>query len=465
MKLTRDYLINTLGTSTVAVITFVFAAAIRLFFRDDHAGRTLFIMGSFAVSYYAYHNLSTQWKRVSRGILIGLAIFMFLILLSETMKAATSNTEFDFMCFYMQGQLGVHHLNFYDPHSFKILLQNNNLNYTFSQDFKSQIIDVGLLSPPITMLFFAPLSSIDYHTSRLILTILIFIFIFGNAVLANIIFVKNDRSFYSFLFILLIIMFLPGTSETIGYNQTNFFLLFFLLLALYKINKPISGFYLAISLIIKPISGLLVLFFISAKKWKPVIYFAATLIALFSITASLWGFQNISGFFQSPPTQRLPQQIYLQNINQSLIAVLNRNLQRYSLSKIFINSIYYFCALIMIVLSYIASKGLNKLNLYLSFFVFVLCMLMIYPSSLWHYMVYLTPLLIYFLLQKQNKKYFWIIILPAISFLGTEVFFTYLILWIALLCLGFFFSNDEKIFQKFNAIPETNPGKYDSLLY
>ena len=103
MKLTQDYLIKRLGTFIVAIIVFLFAAAIRLFFRDDHGGRTLFIMGSFAVSYYAYHNLNTQWKKISRGILIGLSTFMLLILIMETLKAATSNKEFDFMCFYMQG--------------------------------------------------------------------------------------------------------------------------------------------------------------------------------------------------------------------------------------------------------------------------------------------------------------------------------------------------------------------------
>jgi len=216
MKLTGNYLIKNLNTFIVSLTVFALAAAIRLFFRDDHGGRTIFIMGSFAVSYYAYHNLNTHWRKISKGILIGLSIFMLLTLTIESLKAATSNNEFDFMCFYMQGQLGLHHLNFYDPHSFKILLQSNNFNYTFSPGFKSQIIDVGLLSPPITMLFYAPLSSIDYHTSRLILTILIFVFIFGNAVLANKIFVKNERSFYSFLFILLIIMFLPEQAKPLG---------------------------------------------------------------------------------------------------------------------------------------------------------------------------------------------------------------------------------------------------------
>lgn len=456
MKLAQNFLLKNLKTPVISIIIFILAAGTRLFFRDDVGGRTFFIMVSLTASYYAYHNLRTQWKEISRGILIGLATWMFLILVIETVKAAISNAEFDFMCFYMQGQLGLHHLNFYDPESFKILLQNNDFNYTFSPAFKSEILDVGLLSPPITMLFFAPLSSIDYPTSRLIFAILIFIFIFGNAILANLIFVKKDRSVYSFLFVFIIIMFLPGTSETIGYNQTNFYLLFFLLLTIYKIDKPISGFYLALSLIIKPISGFLILFFISGKKWKPVIYFAVTSVVLFFITAFFWGFQNIVGFFQSPPTQRLPQELYVQGINQSMLGVLNRNLERYRLPQSMINSIYYFTAIIMTVLSYIASIRLNKLNIYLSFFVFTLCMLMIYPSSLSHYMVYLIPLLVYFLLKNRYKKYFWVIILPSISFLNTEVFFSYLILWMTLLYIGFFSHNGSNIYQPFKEETETS---------
>lgn len=405
-------------------------------------------MACFTASYYAYHNLNTQWKRISRGLLIGLATWMFLVLTIETLKAATSKAEFDFMCFYMQGQLGLHHLSFYDPESFRTLLQNYDFNYAFSPIFKSEILDVGLLSPPITMLFFAPLSSVDYQTSRMIIAILIFIFIFGNTILANTIFVKKDRSVYSFLFIFILISLLPGTSETVGYNQTNFFLLFFLLLTIHNINKPKSGIYLAISLIIKPISGFLVLFFISGKRWRSVAYFVSTLLILFALTAYLWGFQNIIDFFQSPPTQRLPQELYVQDINQSLLAVLNRNLERYRLPQSLINSIYYFIAITMVVLSYFASKKFMNLNIYFSFFVLILCMLLIYPSSLAHYMVYLTPLFVYFLLGKQNKKYFWEILLPSIIFLTSDVFFTYFILWIVLLLTGFFIPKTDIIYQK-----------------
>jgi hypothetical protein len=38
----------------------------------------------------------------------------------------------------------------------------------------------------------------------------------------------------------------------------------------------------------------------------------------------------------------------------------------------------------------------------------------------------------------------------------TEVFFTYLILWLVLLYLGFFFSRDEKIYQQFNEVIGTS---------
>lgn len=438
MKVSQDFLLKNFKTYIVAIIVFCITAGTFLLFKEDKGGKSFFMMASFVASYYAYQNLKTAWKHISKGILIGLGITLFLFVIIETIKAAISNAEWDFMCFYMQGQLGLHHLPFYNAHSFKTLLQSNNYHYNFSFGFRNEILNVGLLPPPISMLLFAPIGSVDYDTGRIIIAILIFIFIFVNAYLANLIFAKKERSPYSFLFVFIIIMLLPGTNGTIGFNQTNFFLLFFLLLTIYNINKPISGFYLALSLIIKPLSGFLVLFFISDKKWKSVTYFLATIIFLFSITGFLWGFDNIVDFFHSPPTQRLPLDLYEQGVNQSLLAVLNRNLMKYGITWKMINLVYYFSSAVLLVLTYLASKRLNKINIYVSFCTFILCMLIIYPSSLDHYMVYLSPLFIYFLFLKKSKKYFWLMILPAVSFLRTEVFFSYVLLWIALLYIAFF---------------------------
>lgn len=437
MKLTVEYILSKMKTPLVAILVFFISAGMLLFFQKDIGGKTFFMLAGFAASYYAYHNLNNKlWSQIAKGVLIGLASVMFLFLIIETIKAATSNAQWDFMCFYMQGQLGLHKLAFYDPNSFNILMKNINFHYTFSDEFKLEILNVGFLSPPITMLIYAPLALFDYQTSRVIISLVTFIFIIVNTILANKIFIKNERSFYSLLMIFIVIMLLPGSNSTIEYNQTNFFILFFLILVIYNINKPVSGLYLALSVIIKPISGILILFFVFYKKWKSVIYFSGVTALLFCITGLIWGFHNIFGFLSSPPTKRLPQYLYEQGNNQSLIALFNRDLKVFGLTQHIINMLYYLSICILVAATYFSSKKLKKVNEQLSFFPFLLCMLMIYPSSLSHYMVDLIPVLIYLLLVKQQNKYFWVMLLLSLSFTRIEAFFTYLIIWIVLLCIG-----------------------------
>ena len=207
---------------------------------------------------------------------------------------------------------------------------------------------------------------------------------------------------------------------------------------------------MALSLIIKPISGILILFFIVQKKWKQVAYFVATGAGLLLITGLIWGFQNIFGFIQSPPTLRLPQQLYIQHINQSLIGVLNRNLEIYGIAPKITNVFYYGSAIILLVGTCISSIRLNKVNSYLAFFPFILFMLIVYPSSLTHYMVYFIPIIIYFLFLAFYPKYVLTVLLISLSFAVTDVFFTYIILWTSLLCLSISFPTLMRFQQALN---------------
>jgi hypothetical protein len=438
MKITQGFISKNWQSTVVAIIVFFISAGILLLFRDDIGGKTFFMLICLIASYYSFRNIRQEaWKRISSGILVGLGAVMLLLLIVQTVKAARSALEWDFMCFYMQGLLGVHNLNFYNPDSFTVILGKMDFQYTFSDTFRSEILNVGLLSPPISMLLFAPLASLNLETSRIILSILIFVFIIINSFLANLIFVKKERSFYSFLFIFIIIIILPGTNSTVSYNQTNFFLLFFLLLTMLNLNKPSSGIFLALSLIIKPVSGILILFFIINKNWRSLIYFIVTVFILFLITGLIWGFDNIMDFLISPPTNRLPAFLYEQDNNQSLIGILIRNLKSYGLSGSIINICYFLLTTVLIGLSMFASKKLLIMNLKISFLVFIPCMLIIYPSSLNHYMVYLIPLIIYILFVENSEKYFWVLLMPALSFTRTETFFAYLIIWLALMIISF----------------------------
>jgi hypothetical protein len=378
---------------------------------------------------------------------------MFLFLVVQTVKAARSNQEWDFMCFYMQGQLGLHKLNFYDPNSFNILLSQHNFNYTFTGTFKQEIFDVGLLSPPITMLFFAPLAYFDHETSRIILSGMTFILIIVNAMLANRIFLQKEKSLYSFLLIFIAIMLLPATNATIQYNQTTFIILFFLMLTILNIDKPVAGICLALSLLVKPITGILILYFLLNKKWKSVAWFAATGAVLLFTTYLIWGYHNIIDFFLSPPTKRLPQYLYELNNNFSLVAVLNRDLKEYTSAYHLITLIFIAGAVVLLGFTYVMSRKLMKVDTRLAFFPYILYMLMIYPSSLECYMVLLVPALLYFLFLTGDVKYFWILLLPSLSFVRMGGFFTYLTLWFGFFLLGFFFLNKKRESVSQQAVP------------
>jgi hypothetical protein len=444
---------NTIGVAFLAIILL---SALMLLFREDRNGRIFISIIILISSYYSYHNLKKDsTNQYSKGLLIGLAVLLFMTISKFTIGAINSNEQFDFMCFYMQGQLGIHNLNFYDPHSFQVLLAKVNYplnfeqhttaeHFVFKEGIKNEILNVGLLSPPVTMLFFAPLASFDYHTSRTVFSVLVAVFIILTAVLANIIFLKKERSIFSFLFIFIIIAVIPGTYNTIYLVQTNFFLLFFIMLSFYKIDKPISGFYLAISAIFKPISAILLLYFIINKKWKPATWFVISSLIFLLITCFIWGFDNLTNYIISPPTQRLPHSIYTQEVNQSLIGLLNRNLEIYGLSDSTINFIYFSLSGIMVLITLFVSKNLQKVNPQFSFLVFIPLMLLIYPSSLMHYMVYLIPVFIYFILLKKGEKYLWIFLVPAFLFLSSETFFSYLIIWMMFLYAGLFMVKNDK---------------------
>lgn len=448
MKSIQSLSFKNLKTHTVAVLAFCLAAFPLFFFKNDIGGKNIVMYIILIASYYSYHNKEKEkWHHFSRGILIGLFGLMFFILIHSTLKAIYSHEEFDFMCFYLQGQLGLNHLNFYDPESFNIYLAHNYSHHIFSEEIRSDILNVGLLSPPINMLFFAPLAYLDYNVSRTLFSILVFLFIIIDTFLIQGLFFKRGaRSSYSLMFIFIITLILPATLETIFYIQTNFFLLFFLLLMMRSLNKGGSGIYLALSLLFKPISAFLALFFLIKKKLKPFLFFCITCAILLFLTGIIWGFNNIIDYFKSPPTERLPHYLYLQDVNQSLLAILDRNLSDHGISFPIIKVFYFLIAVGLVVVSYVISKKLNKINPLLSLFPFIICMLIIYPSSLSHYMVYLIPVLIYFLLLN-NDRYFWIIILPFFTFLKTEPFFSYLIMWGFLLFIAISKTKDEKFFR------------------
>jgi hypothetical protein len=101
-----------------------------------------------------------------------------------------------------------------------------------------------------------------------------------------------------------------------------------------------------------------------------------------------------------------------------------------------IDLLYYCTVAIIIVVTIIVSKKLSKRGSLVSFFPFMLCMLMIYPSSLNHYMVCILPICLYLLSLKGENLFFWISLAAGFSFLNTEAFLSYAVFFVILCWLA-----------------------------
>jgi hypothetical protein len=223
---------------------------------------------------------------------------------------------------------------------------------------------------------------------------------------------------------------LPVTYNSIASSQTNFLLLFFILLIYKNPEDWKSGMYLALSVVIKPIAAIWFLYYLINKKWTPLISFVLTGFLILFITVIWFGIDNYVSFFTSPPTSRLPEFVFTEPINQSLLATMSR----FSIKSGMDFLINYKGLLVLIIsglftiIAGIISRHYSKSNPGFSFLIFIPLSLLIYPSSLSHYSILLLPIFIIILL---NRSYSGLVLLfPVIILLFFNTF---------LACLSLFF--------------------------
>jgi len=435
----------------VAAGVVLIAAFFRVFYKNDIEGKTFYLLVWVILGYTAFHYRDhSRWKDHARGLILGLATFQFLMIFHNTAKTLIYPQEWDFLCFYMQGLLGKYHLPFYDPSSFDIVLNSYTPPINYTSSFRSEILNVGMLSPPITMLYFTPLTMFDYFTAQALVSFLIICSIFICVYLANSLVPKEIKSVYSALFIFIILMLIPGAHTTIVYGQSNFFILMFILLMIRNIRNSSAGAYLALSMVFKPLTAFLILYFVINRNWKALFSFILMTMVLLGLTIGIWGMDNILSFIQSPPTRRLPQSLYIQEINQSFVALLNRNLLPAGFTSQQVMGLFLAGSAVFVTASVYSSMKVFRINPFLALVPFVLTMLMIYPSSLNHYMIYLFPLFIHIAFIRREDILFWLLVIIGVSFLHSATFFAYFTFWLLSVSAGIAI-NGQSVFPAFRA--------------
>ena len=368
------------------------------------------------------------------GVLGATASFALLSFLYKSFNIIFHVTEWDFLCFYLFGKLGASGLNFYDPVNIANVFSGLEIPFKVSEAFRLEIIQVGFWYPPPSMMMFIPLGYLNnIMTAKILWEIIILIFIVLDFNLLVRLIKTNDNKWINIFTILIITLVFPAAYVTVASSQTNFLLLFFLLLIYKDPEDWKSGLYLALSVIIKPIAAIWFLYFIINKKWAPLVSFILTGFLLLFISVLWFGVDNYVTYFTSPPTSRMPEFVFNEPANQSLLATISRFSIRTGLNFLvnYRGLLVIVISVIFTIVSCIISYYYSKSNSRFSFLIFIPLSLLIYPTSLSHYSILLLPIFLIIISKRSYLELF--LFFPLIILVFLNSFFACLSLFLIII--------------------------------
>lgn len=371
-------------------------------------------------------------------IVLGILLFLIGNFFYDLAQSYLNISLWDFMCFYLFGNVGISGLNFYDPHAFMQVFNNLNLHSIVGNGLTHEVVNVGFWYPPPSMFLFLPLGIFSLKTGYLIWQTVIILFLILDILLIIKWFPYKLDSPYNkkntgFTLAILILLF-PNITGSILISQTPSIFLFFLILLLKYLDNWKSGIYLVLLIIIKPLAIFFIFYFIFYKKWKVLISCIITGCLIIGVSSLYFGFSSFIIFLKSPPTDRIPLEIFYESTEQSLFAVLLR-LQHRLYGHINFQNIKIFTYILsipIILITFYSSKLLSKKSPVLAFMIFVIMALLLYPNTLVSYIIILIPIMIYLLNQNPMKSNFanWITLSLLYAIGHYSFFLLNIVLWI-----------------------------------
>ncbi|MGC4034398.1 MAG: glycosyltransferase family 87 protein [Chitinophagaceae bacterium] len=335
-------------------------------------------------------------KIVARTVFYLLFISSIVTFIGIAINGILHPSIWDFSCFYLYGKVAVGGYNFYVPENFQHVYSTLGFPESHYRVLFDEVLNVGFPYPPPTMLYFVSLGFLSYKAAVVVWTIFILFFAFGSIYLLYTLFFKGYKLNGLMLVSVLFLNFSPAKA-TLGALQTNFILLFYLLLMKKYSDKGVAGIVLSLAIFTKPYMAVFGLFFLLRKKWKACIYFAISTIIITGIAFAIFGKTPFVTYLTNNPSHRLPVSVFSEGFNQSLHAVLIRagvitvgatSMYKYIAAGIMLFTIFYLVFLIR-----------QKLYDYM-LPVLLLIGLMVYPGTLSYYGV----VLMFIMLQFFNER-------------------------------------------------------------
>ncbi|MEP6928282.1 MAG: glycosyltransferase family 87 protein, partial [Ginsengibacter sp.] len=354
-----------------------------------------FIMGFVAILTCVCFYLLANDKKTTKKLIWIIYSIIFAITISwffsKVIYRMFHPVIWDFTAFYLYGKVSAQGYNFYLPENFHLVYNSLNLPASLNIPnanwalFVNHVVNVGFPYPPPTMLYFAPLGYLSYNNALIFWTLFNFLFVFGCIYLVYSLFFKEYK-LNGLMLVSILFFTLSPARETIFYTQTNFILLFLLLLMKKYSDNKIAGIFLALALFTKPYMLIFSVYFILRKKWSTIFYFIFSSTLLIGLTWVFFGKAPFISYIFNNSVNRLPKSAFSEDINQSLHAVL----LRHNFITIDNPRIYIFISIGILFLTGIFLLYLLKKKFYDNIWAILLLIgLMIYPATLSYYGVLL----------------------------------------------------------------------------
>lgn len=391
-----------------------------------------------------------KWIWIIYSMLFFFALFFFVSQVSERIQTPEI---WDFTAFYLYGKVAAEGYNFYLPENYHLVFNALNLPFTDYQGLLEEVVNVGCPYPPPTILYLMPLGFMPYKIALIYWTIFNLIFLAGSIYLIYSMFLKSDK-LNGFMLVTTLILISPQVRSTILFSQTNFIVLFLLLMMKKYADHKYAGILLAIAFFTKPYMLIFGVFFFLKGRWKTIGYFIISAAIIAGVTLIIIGKETFFTYFTNNPTQRIPTAIFSEQINQSLHAVLLRA-NMISIDKPIVYLVI--AALILCATLVLLIYLLKRKKHDLMWAVLLLVGLIVYPGTLSYYGVLLFFIIFQFFNNKQPlgiDMYLTIPVIGLLYFLSSVSAFSSFCFLLIVVVLIIFRQNLPTRLRTFNYLPD-----------
>ncbi len=322
--------------------------------------------------------------------------FLTLVLLAFYLKSffdliIRPPKEWDFMAFYIDGYVARFGTSLFNPDNYAAAISSldsemSNLGISLSNEFRREVVEVGFKSPPFTAYALVWMSFFGIETARFIWCAIMLCSIAIYCV------VLSHSSHSSSRWVVLtdtlatissIVLSMKSTFAVLSYAQTSAFVALFLALAVLNSNKPISGYWSALAIALKPVGGIVMIFYVFSGKWRQVFVLITTILIVSVLSAASFGFDDWAAYFEKEYVRASPSWLYYQNNTTSLLAEIMRfkNIEDYPWADTSVMPTFFAISTILIVIAFAIVFLLGKSNDKLVFSTVIAIGLAIYPGT------------------------------------------------------------------------------------